>query len=155
MVETEEEQLGLAHAFGMAKDMLKGRWMGMVSDDLFSAKTMKVMMDQGLSLMATKVKNPEMFGVLVTDDENNLVKAVEKPQEFASDLVWNGVMVMDQQFFEVEVEPSARGEYETADVWMKLIQERGAKIKVVEADFWLPINDKDQLDEAERILSNR
>ena len=40
-------------------------------------------------------------------------------------------------------------------VWMKLITERDAKIKVVEADFWLPINDKEQLAEAERMLSER
>jgi len=60
-------------------------------------------------------------------------------------------MVMDESFFRAEVEPSARGEYETPDVWMKLM-EQGRRIKVVESDFWLPINDKEQLEEAERLL---
>ena len=66
-------------------------------------------------------------------------------------------MVMDQEFFDIAttIEPSARGEYETPDVWMKLIQERNRQIKVVDCDFWLPVNDKDQLEEAERLLASR
>ena len=63
-------------------------------------------------------------------------------------------MVMDRDFFEVEISPSARGEYETPDVWIKLIA-AGRKIKVIEADFWLPINDKQQLEEAEKLLGGQ
>ena len=37
---------------------------------------------------------------------------------------------------------------------MKLIA-AGRKIKVLEADFWLPINDKQQLEEAEKLLGRR
>ena len=151
----QEEQLGLAHAFGVAKHLVKGRWLGMVGDDIFGPKGMKELVKYDLSVLSSKVDNPESFGVLVADDDGYLVKSVEKPQEFISDKVWNGAMVMDTDFFETEVEPSARGEYETPDVWMKLMQEKGRKIKVVEADFWLPINDKDQLEEAERLLQER
>lgn len=35
---------------------------------------------------------------------------------------------------------------------MKLISERGKKIKVVETDLWLPVNDKAQLEAAEAKL---
>lgn len=149
----QTEQLGLAHAFKTAKDLVKGRWYGMVGDDVFGPKGLKEMFNYERAVLAYKVPNPEAFGVLVTDDQSNLVRAVEKPKEFVSDLVWTGAMLMDESFFEVEVEPSARGEYETPDVWTKLIQEQGKQIKVVEAEFWLPINDKPQLEEAERVLS--
>mgnify|MGYP000684064014 CR=1 FL=1 len=57
-----------------------------------------------------------------------------------------------EDFFSVEVAPSPRGEFETPDVWMKLIKDFGRKIKIVEAEFWLPINDKEQLMEAEKVL---
>lgn len=149
----QEEQLGLAHAFRTAKDLVSGRWLGMVGDDIFGPKGMQELVKNDLAVLASRVEHPETFGVLVADEEGNLVRSVEKPKEFISDLVWNGAMVMDENFFELEVQPSARGEYETPDVWMKMIQERGAKIKVVEADFWLPINDKDQLEEAERVMA--
>lgn len=151
----QKEQLGLAHAFAAAKDLVGScRWLGMVGDDIFGPEGVKELAKYDLSVLSSKVEHPENWGILVTDEEGYLVKSVEKPKEFVSDLAWTGAMVMDESFFEVEVEPSARGEYETPDVWMKLINEKEKKIKVVEADWWLPINDKEQLEEAERVLAN-
>lgn len=151
----QKEQLGLAHAFTCARGMVRGRWLGMVGDDIFGPRGMRELASHELSVLAARIDHPERFGVLVTDENGYLVRSVEKPQEFISDLVWTGAMVMDEEFFAVEVEPSARGEYETPDVWMKLVAERGRQIKVVEADFWLPVNDKEQLEEAERVLGGR
>lgn len=147
----QEKQLGLAHAFQTAKDMVKGKWLGLIADDLISSNALRELAQQELGVLAHKTDTPQNFGVLVTDEEGYLHHSVEKPKEFVSDLVWTGHMLMDQEFMEMDIEPSARGEYETPDVWMKLI-ERGRKIKVVESDFWLPINDKQQLEEAERIM---
>jgi dTDP-glucose pyrophosphorylase len=151
----QKAQLGLAHAFGAASKLVTGRWLGMVGDDIFGAAGMRQLVKHDLSVLSSRVEHPEKFGVLVVDEDRYLVRSVEKPQEFISDLAWNGAMVMDERFFKVKVSVSARGEYETPDVWMKLIEEGGAKIKVVEADFWLPINDKEQLEEAERIIGQK
>jgi glucose-1-phosphate thymidylyltransferase len=149
----QEEQLGLAHAFKCARENISGRWLGMVGDDIFGPKGMRGLVEHDMAVLASRVDHPEKFGVLVGDDDGYLVRSVEKPQEFISDLAWNGAMVMDEGFFEIEVAPSARGEFETPDVWMKLI-ESGRKIKIVEADFWLPINDKEQLEVAEQRLAD-
>ena len=151
----QEEQLGLAHAFWTAKDVVSGRWLGMIGDDILAEGDLDKLLEHKIALLAAKTDHPENFGVLVVDDEGYLVRSVEKPQEFISDLVWTGFMVMDEQFMRIEVAPSPRGEYETPDVWTKLINEHGAKIKVVEADFWLPVNDREQLEEAAQVLSER
>lgn len=150
----QAQQLGLAHAFRTAQSLIKGRWIGMVGDDIWSPNSFRNLVQHELGVLASRVKNPQNFGVLIADDEGYLVRAVEKPKKFVSDLVWTGAMLMDESFFSADVAPSARGEYETPDVWTKLIQEQGKKIKVVEADFWLPINDKAQLEEAERLLKS-
>lgn len=151
----QKEQLGLAHAYHCAKDLIDGRWLGMVGDDIVGPLGLQELVTHELAVLGYKVPNPEKFGVLVADDKHNLVRAVEKPQEFVSDLVSTGHMVMDRSFFDTELTPSARGEYETPDVWTKLIQQQGKKIKVVESEFWLPVNDKDQLEEAERVIAER
>lgn len=151
----QTEQLGLAHAFKFAAEHIDGRWLGMVGDDIVGPKGLQSLVQNDLAVLAYRVPNPENFGVLVADADGYLVRAVEKPKEFVSDLVWTGHMVMNQQFFTVEVAPSARGEYETPDVWTKLVQEHGGKIKIVESEFWLPINDKPQFEEAERMLNSK
>lgn len=151
----QEQQLGLAHAFKAARSLVTdGRWLGLIGDDLLGADDLAKLLDHDLALLAARTDRPENFGVLVTDEAGYLVRSVEKPKEFMSDLIWTGHMVMNQRFFDLDIPPSARGEYETPDVWMKMIAE-GAKIKVVEADFWLPINDKAQLEAAERALKEQ
>ena len=151
----QEEPLGIAHAFRVAAPAITGRWLGMVGDDIFGPRSLQnLVQQQDIALIASRVVNPQHFGVLITDNDGNLTHSIEKPQTFISDLVWNGAMIMDRDFFDTEIAPSARGEYETPDVWMKLIEE-GRKIKVIEANFWLPINDKQQLEEAEKLLGGR
>ncbi len=145
----QEQQLGLAHAFGMAKDLIHGKWFGSVADDIYDPEALQALVQDDLALYTYRVPNPEQFGVIVADSAGYVVNAVEKPKEFVSDLIWGGAMVMDESFFSVQVEPSARGEYETPDVWMKLIREQGKKIRIVESSYWFPVNDKPQLDAAE------
>jgi len=145
----QKEQLGLAHAFSQAAALIEGRWLGTVADDILGPQGLAELVRHDLGVLAYRVPNPEAFGVLVTSPNGYLEYAVEKPLEFVSDLVWTGAMVMDRSFFEVKVEPSARGEYETPDVWTKLIREQDKQIKVVESELWLPVNDKEQLEAAE------
>lgn len=150
----QKEQLGLAHAFKCADSLIEDRWLGMVGDDIFGPKGMQELVKHDLSLLTSRVDNPENFGVLVADEDGYLRKSVEKPQEFISDQVWCGAMVMDRSFFDISVQPSARGEYETPDVWSEMIKQE-KKIKLVDTDFWLPINDKEQLEQAKDTIDNR
>jgi len=150
----QAEQLGLAHAFWCVKDLLRpGRWLGMIADDILGAQDLARLVTADIALLAHRVDTPEHFGILITDENWYLTRSVEKPQKFISDLAWTGHMIMDEQFFAATVPPSARGEYETPDVWMKLIRDFGYRIKIIEAERWLPINDKDQLEAAERVLT--
>jgi len=151
----QEEQLGVAHAFWQARDLVKGRWIGILPDDVYVTSPFKDIMEHELAVVTFRVDNPEAFGVLVVDDDGYLIRSVEKPPEYVSDLINCGVMMMDEDFMTTEVETSDRGEYEVPDVWTAMIEQRQRKIKVVETELWLPINDKEQLAEAERVLGER
>lgn len=94
----QKEQLGLAHAFGQAKNFITGRWLGILPDDIYGVGSIQKIINEELALLAYPVANPENFGVLVVNEDGYLIRAVEKPKEFVSNLVWTGIMVMDKDF---------------------------------------------------------
>lgn len=150
---TQEEQLGLGHAICTTKDVVKGKFLVTLPDDIMQAEDLvRLAIEPELAILTYKVSNPERFGVVVTDESGHVTKLIEKPKEFISDNIITGAALFDEEFFDVKTEKSARGEYEWTDIMTKLITERGRKIKAVPASFWFPINNPQELSEAEEKL---
>jgi dTDP-glucose pyrophosphorylase len=151
----QPEPKGLGHAIQQTRDVIRGRFLVLLPDDLFVRSDIeKLIAEPELSALAQRRPDFQRFGVFVCDAGRCLVRAVEKPQEFISDLVSAGPYVLDKEFFEVEVPPSARGEIELPDIVNALVR-RGRKIRVVEATFWAAVNDPEQLSEAEKLVRAR
>lgn len=152
----QSEPLGLGHAVQQAAGVIRGRFLTILPDDVYAPEDLaKIAQSPDLALLAMRVERPEQFGVLVCDEEGCLIQAVEKPQGFVSDLVSTGVYLLDPEFFDVHVPPSARGEIELPDIVLALVRERGRRVKVHEASFWLPVNDPSQLTTAEQEMLRR
>ncbi|TSC63802.1 MAG: bifunctional UDP-N-acetylglucosamine pyrophosphorylase / Glucosamine-1-phosphate N-acetyltransferase [Parcubacteria group bacterium Gr01-1014_106] len=152
----QPEPLGLGHAIQQANTAVRGKFLVILPDDIYAAEDLRAMLEQpDLAALAKKVQNPENFGVLVCDDTGCLVRAVEKPKEFVSDLVSAGPYLLDREFFDVKVTPSARGEFELPDMVMALVRERNRRVKVLEASFWMAVNDPEQLSAAEEAILER
>ena len=150
---TQKEQLGLGHAICTTKDVVKGKFLVTLPDDIMQEEDLMRLAGQpDLAILTYKVSNPERFGVVITDKSGHVTKLVEKPPEFVSDKIITGAALFDEEFFDVETEKSARGEYEWTDIMAKLITERGRKIKAVPASFWFPINNPQELSFAEEKL---
>ena len=79
---------------------------------------------------------------------------LKTPKRFVSNLVSTGAFLLDEDFFTVNVEPSARGEIEVPDILMKLIRERNKRVETIEATYWFPINNPAELAFAESELEN-
>lgn len=79
-----------------------------------------------------EVKNPEKYGVAVTDSDNFLKKIVEKPKEYIGNLINIGIFKFTPEIFdEIEkVTASERGEYELTDAIQALAEHH--KVKVIE-----------------------
>lgn len=152
----QPEPLGLGHAIQQAASVVNGKFLVVLPDDIYAAEDLQAMIQhEDLAVLAKRVKDPENFGVLVCDAEGCLVRAVEKPKEFVSDLVSAGPYLLDREFFEVQVSPSARGEIELPDLVMALVRERGRRVKVRETSFWLAVNNPEQLTNADREMFER
>jgi glucose-1-phosphate thymidylyltransferase len=105
------------------------------------------------SILLTKVKNPEAFGVAELDN-NRVVRLVEKPREPPSDLALVGVYLFDDTIFESAkaIEPSFRNELEITDAIQHLIG-RGLDVRPhIHTGWWLDTGKKDDMLEANRTI---
>jgi glucose-1-phosphate thymidylyltransferase len=105
------------------------------------------------SVLLTKVKNPEAFGVAILDGDR-IAGFVEKPKEPPSDLALTGVYLFDANIFESAkaISPSLRGELEITDAIQHMI-DRGLDVRPhIHNGWWLDTGKKDDMLEANRIL---
>jgi dTDP-glucose pyrophosphorylase len=81
-----------------------------------------------------KVKDPEKYGVALTDSEGFLTTIVEKPKDPPSDLVNAGIYKFTPEIFtQVQsIEKSERGEHELTDAIQALAKEHKVKTILIE-----------------------
>jgi len=72
----------------------------------------------GAKVILHKVLKPELFGVAKTNSENKIIKIIEKPNKFISDLAITGLYFFDNKVVEYakRLKPSRRGEIEIVDL---------------------------------------
>lgn len=112
----QADAFGIAHALNLARDFVDGNFALILGDNIFIDK-----IDFSVSdvphLFLSETNNPEKFGVAVIEEEK-IVRMVEKPKDFISNLAITGLYVYPESVFDVidELEPSKRGELEITDL---------------------------------------
>jgi glucose-1-phosphate thymidylyltransferase len=99
------------------------------------------------TIFTYKVKNPEQYGVVLTDDFGNIEKIVEKPKEFVSNDAVIGLYCFSSECLEQvkRVKPSARGELEIVDLIKFMDDIEGVNVDNVDNGFWFDVGDFDSL----------
>ena len=135
----QDKPLGNADALKKAGKNIKGKFILMFGDDLYSKKDIEKLLEYDNAILAAKVKNPENFGVLKVKNDIFL-EVIEKPKVFVSDLVNVGCFVFTKDIFEAlnKISLSQRNEYELPDAYNLLAKKKEIKVVSVE-DYWLPI----------------
>jgi NDP-sugar pyrophosphorylase family protein len=106
-------------------------------DDLFGARGLQALAQQSAGVLVHAVDEPRKFGIIFLKADGTLDKLVEKPALDGRQLANTGAYVFPREVFDIEIQLSARGEYEITDYVSALAQRR--PFHVVQADFWLPI----------------
>jgi len=88
------------------------------------------------SLILTRVRDPERFGVVLLD-RGKIAKLVEKPKQYISDLALAGVYFLRPTIFPVieKLKPSSRNELEITDALQRLL-DLGGRITYNEVSGW-------------------
>lgn len=134
----QKEQLGTGHAVLVCEKAVKGWFLLLMGDNIYSKQDIKGCLKYKNSILVKKVENPESFGV-VEEKDKILVKIIEKPQSFVSDLINCAMYVFTNKIFQLlkDIKKSNRGEYEIVDAIKHLAKEE--EVYCVRSSEWFPI----------------
>ena len=149
---------GIAQAFVLAKEFIKDEPVALIlGDNLFYGHQLKALMQQcalheeGALIFGYQVQNPSRYGVIEFDEEFQVKKVVEKPQNPPSSYAITGLYFYDQDVVAIakSLKPSLRGELEITDVNQIYLEKNKLKVKLFDRGFaWLDTGTHDSLHKA-------
>lgn len=149
---------GLASAVDLAAPMTgDGVTLVVLGDTIFSADISKAVDPQQNMIAVKRVDDPSRFGVVLLEGDR-VVRLVEKPEEFISDLAIvgiygfsSGTMLMNATSKLIKSGNRTRGEYQLTDA-MQLMLDEGHDFGVFEVDEWFDCGKPETFLETNRIL---
>lgn len=148
---------GLAQAFLIGEDFIGEDSVALVlGDNIFDghqlSSSLRDCLDPlGGTVFAYEVSDPERYGVVEFDDEDNAVSIEEKPTEPLSNYAVVGLYFYDNRVIDIakSITPSARGELEITSVNEAYLRLGALKVKRLDrGDVWLDTGTIDSMSEA-------
>lgn len=128
---------GLADAFIVGEKFIGSSKVALIlGDNLFygsgfgSLIRSAAKFNQGASIFGMEVNNPSDFGIAEIDNNSNVIKLIEKPKKFISNLAIPGLYFYDNNVIKIakSLEPSTRGEIEITDLNQKYLEKKQLKL---------------------------
>ena len=142
----QEVPNGLAQAFIIGADFIgKDKVALILGDNIFygnglDALLTKIVNPKGGIVFAYHVSDPERYGVVEFDDNNQAVSIEEKPQKAKSNYAVPGLYFYDNSVVEIakNLKPSERGEYEITDVNAEFLRQERLRVAILDrGTAWL------------------
>ena len=154
---------GLAQAFLIGEDFLAGSPSALVlGDNIFFGHQLSDLLqaaagrDQGATVFAYHVTDPERYGVAEFDTEGNVLSIEEKPVEPRSNYAVTGLYFYDSRVVDLarSLSPSARGELEITDLNRLYLEDRNLRVELMGRGYaWLDTGTHDSLLEAGQFIA--
>ena len=144
---TQPEPAGLAQAYILAEEFLAGDPSAMVlGDNIFFGHVLPEVLasaaarETGGTVFGYRVSDPERYGVVQLDADNNAIDLEEKPANPKSHYAVTGLYMYDNDVIDIakNIKPSARGELEITDVNKAYLERKALKVELFErGTAWL------------------
>jgi len=153
----QEVPNGLAQAFVIGEEFIGKDSVALVlGDNIFYGSGFSKLLQSsvhtnGAVVFAYPVSDPERYGVVEFDEQNNAVSIEEKPTKPKSNYAVPGLYFYNNDVVEIakNIQPSARGEYEITTVNDHYLQIKKLKVAVLDRGFaWLDTGTFDSLSDA-------
>ena len=134
----QQKAEGLAQAFIIGKEFIGSSNVALIlGDNLFHGETLETHFtrsqnkDNGATVFAYPVKNPERYGVANFDNNGDIISIEEKPESPKSKYAITGIYFFDNSVIEKaeKVKPSSRGELEITDLIMMYLKEKTLNVE--------------------------
>lgn len=154
---------GLAQAFLIGESFVGAEPSALVlGDNIFYGHELNGLLanaqarDQGASIFAYHVHDPERYGVAEFDATGRVLSIEEKPKEPKSNFAITGLYFYDNRVvdFAKSLKPSARGELEITDLNLCYLQADSLHVELMGRGFaWLDTGTHDSLIEASQFIA--
>jgi glucose-1-phosphate thymidylyltransferase len=163
----QEVPNGLAQAFVIGEEFIGNDSVALVlGDNIFYGSGFSKLLQScynpdGAVVFAYAVSDPERYGVVEFDVNNNAVSIEEKPSNPKSNYAVPGLYFYDNEVVKIakNIKPSARGEYEITTVNDIYLQNKKLKVGVLDRGFaWLDTGTFESLSDASeyvRVIEKR
>ncbi len=137
---------GLAQAFVIGEEFIGNDSVALVlGDNIFFGDNLPQLLQSNIDpiggvVFAYHVADPERYGVVEFDKENNALSIEEKPKEPKSNYAVPGLYFYDNSVIEIakNIAPSARGEYEITDINKVYLEKKLLKVGILgRGNAWL------------------
>lgn len=154
----ENQPRGTAGSVKKAEDLLGDDTFLIISGDALTdcdlTKAIEFHKAKGslATLILARVPNPLEFGVVITDDEDRVVRFLEKPSwsEVFSDTVNTGMYILEPEVFEM-MEPNHVYDW-SGDIFPRLLEEGKPIYGYVMEEYWADVGSLTQYREAQEHL---
>ncbi len=152
---------GLAQAFVIGEDFIGDDDVALVlGDNIFYGTDLEYRLKNAINpeggvVFAYHVKDPERYGVVEFDKDNNAISIEEKPENPKSNYAVPGIYFYNNSVVEIakNIQPSARGEYEITDVNRVYLEQGKLKVGVIgRGTAWLDTGTFNSLIQAQQFV---
>ncbi|WP_462256132.1 glucose-1-phosphate thymidylyltransferase RfbA [Megamonas funiformis] len=138
---------GLAQAFTLGEEFINSEGCALIlGDNIFYGHNLSnlvkkaAMQDEGATVFAYYVKDPQRYGIVEFDENRNAISLEEKPQQPKSNFAVTGLYFYDKNVVEYakSIKPSARGELEITDLNKIYLEQKSLRVETLGRGYaWL------------------